>query len=72
MILISLVLLAYPILSIPSIMRSKQKNGKYFPESRFFMSKRIGYGIGINMHNRFGFFTLLAIGGVFIFFALWL
>lgn len=70
-ILISLILLAYPIFSIPSILRSKQENGKYFPESRFFISKRVGYGIGINMHNSFGFFTLLFIGFLFLFLGLW-
>ncbi|MGX7264306.1 hypothetical protein [Enterococcus crotali] len=70
-IMISLILLVYPIFSIPSIVRSKQESGKYFSESRFFIPKRVGYGIGINMHNSFGFFTLLAIGFLFLFLGLW-
>lgn len=70
-IMISLILLAYPVFSIPSIIKSKQENGTYFSESRFLIPKRAGYGIGINMHNSFGFFTLLFIGLLFLFLGLW-
>lgn len=43
-IMISLILLAYPIFSIPSIVRSKQESGKYFSESRFFYPKACWVG----------------------------
>ena len=69
--IIALILLAYPILSIPSIVKSKREKGKYFMESRYFIPKRVGYGIGINMHNVFGFFTLLGIGLLFLFLSFW-
>jgi len=68
---VALILLAYPILSIPSIIKSKRENGKYFSESHYFIPKRVGYGIGINMHNIFGFFTLLTLGGLFLFLSFW-
>ncbi|OJG67310.1 hypothetical protein RV09_GL002876 [Enterococcus moraviensis] len=70
--MISLILLAYPILSIPSIIKSKKENGYYFSESRFFIPKRVGYGIGINMRNKYGFFTLVVIGLLFLFLGIWL
>lgn len=70
-ILVSLILLAYPVCSIPSMFKSKQENGHYFAESRFFIPKRVGYGIGINMHNIWGFFTLLGIGMLFLFLGLY-
>ncbi|MGX7244406.1 hypothetical protein ACWOC1_06105 [Enterococcus quebecensis] len=63
----SLILLAYPVLSIPSLFKSKQEKGKYFAESHFFIPKRIGYGIGINMHNIYGFFIFLSIGLLLLF-----
>lgn len=64
--LIAVILLAYPILSIPSIVKSKRDKGNFFSDSRFFIPKRVGYGIGINMHNIYGFFTLLFIGVLFL------
>lgn len=70
--MIALILLAYPILSIPSLLKSKREHGKYFSESRYFIPKRIGYGIGINMHNIWGFFTVVAIGLFFLFLGFWM
>lgn len=65
-IMVSLILLAYPVLSIPSILKAKREKGNYFSESRMFIPKRVGYGIGLNMHNCFGFFTLFFIGLLFL------
>lgn len=70
--IIALILLAYPVLTIPALIKSKHETGHYFSESRFFIPKRVGYGVGINMHNGFGFFLLLGIGLLWLVLGLWL
>ncbi|WP_461743300.1 hypothetical protein [Enterococcus sp. LJL99] len=65
----SILFLAYPLCSLPSIVKSKQEKGVFFSDPRFFISKAEGNGMGINTKNRFGFFVLLLIGLIILFFS---
>ncbi|MCA5011816.1 MULTISPECIES: hypothetical protein [unclassified Enterococcus] len=65
--LVSLILLAYPVLTLPSIIASKRSMGKFFTDQRLFISKSEGYGSSINRKNLISFFSLLLAGLLFLF-----
>ena len=59
---VAFVLLAYPLFSLPILIKSKKVTGKYFSDSRLFVSKQEGNGTNFNMHNPISFFLLLIVG----------
>lgn len=63
---VAFILLAYPILSLPSLIKSKKNTGKYFSSSRFFVSKQKGNGNSFNMHNPISFTFVLVLGIVLL------
>ncbi|OJG96717.1 hypothetical protein RV18_GL001923 [Enterococcus termitis] len=51
---------------MPSFIKSKQETGKYFSDSRVFVSKAQGNGNIFNRHHPVGFFFILLIGLVLL------
>ena len=61
------IFLAYPLCTLPTLIRSKQNRDVFFSNLPFVISKTVGNGMGINTKTFYGFFVLLIIGSAILF-----
>lgn len=59
---VALILLAYPVFSIPKLIHSKKDTGRFFSSSKTFIPKYQGNGNNFNMRNGISFIIILLVG----------
>ncbi|MEO1769517.1 hypothetical protein [Candidatus Enterococcus ferrettii] len=62
-----LLLLLYPLASVPTLYQNKRQTGFFFSsDPRFFVIKDMHFGNGLNMKNKYAFAVNLLLAGLLI------
>ena len=59
-IILGIILLVFPISNVPSMIKNKKKNNRYFlDDPRILVSKNSNMGNNLNMQNKYAFFLYI-------------
>lgn len=66
-IILGIILLVFPISNVPSMIKNKKKNNRYFlDDPKILVSKNSNMGNNLNMQNKYAFFFSILLSVVLI------
>lgn len=72
-IILGIILLFFPIMNVPSMIKNKKKNNRYFSDDpRILVSKNSNMGNNLNMQNKYTFFFSILLSLVLIILGMYL